>query len=78
MLRGLKAQRSWGTLGMLLGHSWAVLGPSWGLLDRYDEKTYRLNKFSDDLGLVFVGLLGASWRPLGELLGSSCGPAVAQ
>ena len=50
---------SWGSLGALLGLSWALLGLSWG----------SLGALSDSLGLSW-GSLELSWGSLGPSSGS--------
>ena len=49
-------------------HSGALLGASRGHSSPYDEYTILFVNFHADVGIV-LGVLGASWEPLGHLLG---------
>ena len=54
-----------------MGHSWALLGPSWGVLTGMMQKTCRLIDFCGDFGPNLGGLFGSSWEPLGQRTGAS-------
>ena len=92
MLEGSEAlvDLSSGSLGALLGLSWALLGPSWGpqgpllglswgILEAIDQKRRELF-FGSPLGarkLASRGPLGDPLGALGAVLGPSCAPLGA-